>query len=157
VLQSLPGPPGCRFLPDAGGAILRRRERTRHSPATIIRRVPLLFSRLLAAASLAIAASMAAPAQTAKQLIAHRGASGSAPEHTFAAYKLAMAQHADFVEPDLGVTKDNVLICLHDDTLERTTDAAQVFAQRPSKVQMRQPGAHWLASDFTLEEVKRLD
>src|SRR5262245_11608031 len=74
----------------------------------------------------------APPRTIPKQAIAHRGASGYAPEHTLAAYRLAMAQKADFVEPDLAVTKDNVLICLHDDTLERTTDIAVVFPDRPS-------------------------
>ena len=69
-------------------------------------------------------------AGTAKQLIAHRGASGYAPEHTSAVYKLAIEQKADFVEPDLAVTKDHVLICLHDDTLERTTNVAEVFPDR---------------------------
>ena len=82
-----------------------------------------------------------------KQLIAHRGASGYAPEHTRAAYELAIAQHADFVEPDLAVTKDNVLICLHDDTLTRTTNVADVFPDR----------AKGMANDFTLAEIKRLD
>ncbi len=99
------------------------------------------------------------PAATAKkQLIAHRGASGYAPEHTPAAYTLAMEQQADFVEPDLAVTKDNVLICLHDDTLERTTNIAEVFGDRPSvNVRTRQPGKHWLANDFTIAEIKTLD
>jgi len=96
-------------------------------------------------------------AQGRKQLIAHRGASGSAPEHTIPSYTLAMDQKADFVEPDLGVTKDNVLVCLHDDTLERTTNIADVFPTRASKVELRQPGPHWLASDFTLAEIKQLD
>ena len=82
-----------------------------------------------------------------KQLIAHRGASGYAPEHTAAAYRLAMDQHADFVEPDLAVTKDNVLICLHDDSLARTTNVAEVFPDR----------AKGLANDFTIAEIKRLD
>ena len=67
-----------------------------------------------------------------KQLIGHRGASGYAPEHTEPAYKLAMQQKADFVEPDLAVSKDNVLVCLHDDTLERTTNVAEVFPDRAS-------------------------
>jgi len=94
-----------------------------------------------------VVASAGAAAQARKQLIAHRGASGYAPEHTAAAYRLAMEQHAEFVEPDLAVTKDGVLICLHDDTLNRTTNAAEVFPQREP----------WLANDFTLEEIKRLD
>src|SRR6266536_4610688 len=97
-----------------------------------------------------------------KQLIAHRGASGYAPEHTEASYRLAIEQKADFVEPDLAVSKDGVLVCLHDDTLERTTNAADVFADRPSKASdatesTRRPGKHWLANDFTVAELKRLD
>jgi glycerophosphoryl diester phosphodiesterase len=97
-------------------------------------------------------------ADAPKQLIAHRGASGYAPEHTPAAYRLAMEQKADFVEPDLAVTKDNVLICLHDDTLERTTNVAEIFPDRLSaNVPTRQPGKHWLANDFTIDEIKRLD
>lgn len=99
-------------------------------------------------------------AQTPKQLIAHRGASGYAPEHTLASYKLAMEQKADFVEPDLAVAKDNVLICLHDDTLERTTNIAEVFPDRPStNIPGRSRGTakRWLANDFTIAELKRLD
>src|SRR5438270_7175790 len=60
-------------------------------------------------------------------LIAHRGASGYAPEHTFNSYRIAMEQGADFVEQDLQVTKDGVLICLHDPDLGRTTNVAEVF------------------------------
>ena len=105
----------------------------------------------------ALTAGLSLQAQSTRQLIAHRGASGYAPEHTVAAYTLAMQQHADFVEPDLAVTKDNVLVCLHDDTLERTTNIAEVFADRPSTEPFRQPGPHWLANDFTVAEIKRLD
>jgi len=96
--------------------------------------------------------------QTRKAAIAHRGASGYAPEHTLASYRLAMEQHADFVEPDLAVSKDGVLICLHDDTLERTTDIARVFPDRPSaNVPGRGPAKRWLANDFTVAEIKKLD
>src|SRR5437899_2391535 len=97
-------------------------------------------------------------AQTAKQSIAHRGASGYAPEHTAAAYKLAMEQRVDFVEQDLGVTRDNELICIHDDTLERTTNVAKVFPDRASaNAPSRTPGKHWLVNDFTLAEIRQLD
>jgi glycerophosphoryl diester phosphodiesterase len=108
-----------------------------------------------------IAATMVAGAQpggSAKQAIAHRGASGYRPEHTVAAYKLAMEQKVDFVEQDLGVTRDNELICIHDDTLERTTNVAEVFPARSSpNVESRTPGPHWLVNDFTLAEIRRLD
>jgi glycerophosphoryl diester phosphodiesterase len=88
-----------------------------------------------------------------KQNIAHRGASAYAPEHTLAAYRLAVDQRADYVEQDLAVTRDGQLVCLHDDTLERTTNVEQVFPTRAT------PGEpqRWNANDFTLAEVKRLD
>lgn len=114
-------------------------------------------SALVLLAVLAAAGLSAQPART-KQAIAHRGASGYAPEHTAAAYKLAMDQKVDFVEPDLAVSKDNVLFCMHDDTLERTTNVAEVFPDRVStNYQARQPGKHWVGNDFTMAELKRLD
>jgi glycerophosphoryl diester phosphodiesterase len=125
---------------------------------TTIIRSPFPFTAaLLVIAVLAGAGPSAQPAR-AKQAIAHRGASGYAPEHTAAAYKLAMDMKTDFVEPDLAVSKDNVLFCMHDDTLERTTDVAQVFPDRVStNYQTRQPGKHWVGNDFTMAELKRLD
>jgi len=121
---------------------------------------PLIrFKRLRFILSLPLVGLVAIPhGQAAKQLIAHRGASGSSPEHTLAAYRIALDEGVDFVEPDLGVTKDNVLVCLHDDTLERTTNVAEVFPDRASPdAPSRQPGKHWLANDFTVAELKRLD
>jgi len=93
-------------------------------------------------------------------LIAHRGASGYAPEHTFAAYKLAMEQGADFVEQDLQITKDGVLICLHDPDLGRTTNVAEVFPGREAERDPEETGTPkrgWYTIDFTLAEIKRLD
>ena len=124
-----------------------------------MRMMPLAIWMALSVLALAIAPRAA---EAPKQLIAHRGASGYAPEHTAAAYKLAIEQKADFIEPDLAVTKDNILICLHDDTLERTTNVAEVFPDRASAPtaateSTRRPGKHWLANDFTLAEIKRLD
>src|SRR5436189_6208031 len=113
-----------------------------------------LLMTLLVFATVALPRAADAP----KQLIAHRGASGYAPEHTLASYRLALEQHADFVEPDLAVSKDGVLICLHDDTLERTTNVAKVFPGRPSPDAPRRGSEpRWLANDFTVDEMKRLD
>ncbi|MGH9844188.1 MAG: glycerophosphodiester phosphodiesterase family protein, partial [Blastocatellia bacterium] len=98
-----------------------------------------------------------------KILVAHRGASAYAPEHTLEAYQLAIEQRADYVEQDLQITKDGVLVCLHDLTLERTTNVEDVFPDRfRTDVSDDQPtGAqaakHWYVSDFTLAEIKRLD
>jgi glycerophosphoryl diester phosphodiesterase len=87
------------------------------------------------------------PPSSGARLIAHRGASAYAPEHTLAAYRLAVQQGADYVEQDLAVTKDGVLICLHDDSLARTTNVEELFPDR----------SPWLAVDFSLAEVKQLD
>ena len=115
---------------------------------------------MVVAALPAVAGVLFEAAGLRKQLIAHRGASAYAPEHTLEAYRLALEQRADFVEPDLAVTRDGVLICLHDDTLERTTNVAQVFPDRAASLpagSARGDGPHWIANDFTLAEVKRLD
>jgi glycerophosphoryl diester phosphodiesterase len=53
-------------------------------------------------------------------LIAHAGASGEAPENTFAAFELALAEHADGVEADVRLTADGVAIVIHDPRLDRT-------------------------------------
>lgn len=91
-----------------------------------------------------------------KQLIAHRGASAYAPEHTLAAYRLAIEHGADYVEQDLAVTRDGVLICLHDDTLERTSNVTEIYPDRFTEGPGG-PGKRWLASDFTLAELRGLD
>jgi glycerophosphoryl diester phosphodiesterase len=103
-------------------------------------------------------AAIAAPGARTKQAIAHRGASAYAPEHSLAAYRLALAQKADFIEQDLGVTRDNVLVCIHDDTLDRTSNVAEVFPDGPpARVPPLRSGPHWLVNDFTLADIRRLD
>lgn len=93
-----------------------------------------------------------------KILIAHRGASAYAPEHTIASYRLAIEQGADYVEQDLAITKDGVLICLHDMTLERTTNVEEVFPDRFREEEKDgKKIKSWYAVDFTLAEIKRLD
>ena len=57
-------------------------------------------------------------------MIAHRGASGYRPEHTLEAYRLAIRQGADFIEPDLVATKDGVLVARHENEISGTTDVA---------------------------------
>jgi glycerophosphoryl diester phosphodiesterase len=95
-------------------------------------------------------------ADGAKTLVAHRGASAYAPEHTLAAYRLALEQKADYVEQDLAVTKDLILICLHDESLERTTNVEELFPDR-AVVDPATGRKQWLAVDFTLAEIKQLD
>ena len=109
---------------------------------------------LSGAALLAQGERQAFPHYTRPTLIAHRGASAYAPEHTMEAYRLAIKQGADFVEPDLQITKDGVLVCMHDTTLQRTTNVRQVFPDRGREVNGRKT---WPVADFTLEEVQKLD
>lgn len=58
------------------------------------------------------------------ELVAHRGASHARPEHTLAAYELAIAQGADGVECDVRLTRDGHLVCVHDRTVDRTSDGS---------------------------------
>ncbi len=102
---------------------------------------------------------MGATLKPDKVLVAHRGASAYAPEHTLEAYRLAITQGADFVEQDLQISKDGVLVCLHDLTLERTTNVEEVFPGRSRPGQSGAEGGsrRWYVSDFTLAELKQLD
>jgi glycerophosphoryl diester phosphodiesterase len=106
------------------------------------------------ACALAADAPRAFPPYAKPTLIAHRGASWDAPEHTVAAYELALKQGADFVEPDLQMTKDGVLVCLHDTTLERTTDVEERFADRAAVVNGKKT---WPVAQFSLAEIRMLD
>ena len=97
-------------------------------------------------------------AATTRWLIAHRGASAYAPENTVPAFTLAAEQGATFVEFDLQLTKDRQIVCLHDNSLERTTDVEEVFPDR-FRLSGEGPQAtrRWMIDDFTFAELKRLD
>src|SRR5919107_3041481 len=93
----------------------------------VSRTKPIIF--VLAAAMAALAAVVLADAGSAARKlpadapvlnVGHRGASGYAPEHTIPAYDLALKMGADYIEQDLQLTKDGVLVVLHDETLDRT-------------------------------------
>jgi glycerophosphoryl diester phosphodiesterase len=117
-----------------------------------------LRSRLTLVSLVAVLGTAADAQGPRRTNVAHRGASAYAPEHTLAAYRLALTQGADYVEQDLAVTKDGVLICLHDPTLERTTNVEQLFPDRASTVTWEGKTVKaWLANDFTLAEIKQLD
>ncbi|CAN5351491.1 glycerophosphodiester phosphodiesterase [soil metagenome] len=114
----------------------------------------ILSVLLLCAASAASAQTMAHPL-----VIAHRGASGLRPEHTRAAYELAIDQGADFIEPDLVMSKDGALIVRHENEIGGTTDVAAhpEFADRhATKTIDGQPITGWFTEDFTLAELKTL-
>ncbi|WP_246844210.1 glycerophosphodiester phosphodiesterase family protein [Hydrocoleum sp. CS-953] len=90
-------------------------------------------------------------------VIGHRGASGQFPEHTLEAYRLAIVQGADFVEPDLVITSDGVLIARHEPMLGDTTNVADVFPDRETtKILDGEEVTDYFAEDFTLAEIKQL-
>ena len=92
-------------------------------------------------------------------VIGHRGASGYRPEHTLAAYRLAIAQGADYIEPDLVSTKDHVLVARHENEISGTTDVSSrpEFADRKTtKVIDGVSTTGWFTEDFTLAELKTL-
>ncbi|MBO0855918.1 MAG: glycerophosphodiester phosphodiesterase, partial [Nocardia sp.] len=71
-------------------------------------------------------------------VVAHRGASGTLPEHTLAAYELALNEGADGVECDVRLTRDGHLVCVHDRTVDRTASGTG------------------LVSEMTLDELREL-
>jgi glycerophosphoryl diester phosphodiesterase len=99
----------------------------------------------------------ASPTGARPLVIAHRGASGHRPEHTLAAYALAIDMGADFVEPDLVSTKDSVLVARHENEIGGTTDVASRFPGRKTTRTIdgtRVTG--WFSEDFTLAELRTL-
>jgi glycerophosphoryl diester phosphodiesterase len=105
-------------------------------------------------------------------IIAHRGASGLRPEHTLAAYRLAIAQGADFIEPDLVPTKDGILVARHenalaildsDGSINRSNTTTDVFKypqfqdRLTTKIIDSQTITGWFTEDFTLAELKTIN
>ena len=92
-------------------------------------------------------------------VIAHRGASGYRPEHTLAAYALAIRLGADYIEPDLVSTKDGILVARHENEISGTTDVASraEFADRRGRKVVDGAALEgWFTEDFTLKELKTL-
>jgi glycerophosphoryl diester phosphodiesterase len=121
--------------------------------------LPLLISILLPACSVAESQAMEKPLDHHVIIIAHRGASGERPEHTIASYTLAIEQGADFIEPDLVLTKDGVLVARHENEISETTDvsARPEFADRKTtKTIDGQKMTGWFTEDFTLAELQTL-
>ncbi|HVZ98834.1 MAG TPA: glycerophosphodiester phosphodiesterase [Caulobacterales bacterium] len=114
---------------------------------------------LIGAAALGACAGMRAAEAKPPVVIAHRGASGERPEHTMAAYARAIDQGADYIEPDLVLSKDGVLICRHENEISGTTDVAgraEFAARRTTKLVDGASVSGWFAENFTLAELKTL-
>lgn len=111
---------------------------------------------LIAASALGTPAALARPDCL---VIAHRGASGYLPEHTLAAYALGAQLGADYVEPDLVMTRDGVLVARHEAALSGTTDVAahpEFAARRRARELDGRTVSDWFTDDFTLAELRTL-
>ncbi len=92
-------------------------------------------------------------------VVGHRGASGYAPEHTIRSYTLALDLGADYIEPDLVMSKDGALIIRHENEISLTTNVSTVAkfkARKTKKVVDGENMTGWFTEDFTLEELKSL-
>jgi glycerophosphoryl diester phosphodiesterase len=92
-------------------------------------------------------------------IIGHRGCSGERPEHTLASYSLAIDQGADYIEPDLVMTKDGILVARHENEISGTTDVAtrpEFAARNTTKIIDGEKYSGWFTEDFTLLELKTL-
>jgi glycerophosphoryl diester phosphodiesterase len=112
------------------------------------------------AIALGVASTAGAAAAAKKPLVfAHRGASALRPEHTLGAYAKAIADGADFIEPDLVPTKDGVLVARHENNIVETTDVAdhpEFASRRTTKTIDGEQQSGWFTEDFTLAELKTL-
>ncbi|WP_411340670.1 glycerophosphodiester phosphodiesterase [Sphingopyxis sp. J-6] len=124
------------------------------------RRLAALLAALLSAGCSADAVT-AQPTLDGRSpiVIAHRGASGERPEHTLASYRLAIELGADYIEPDLVLTRDGVLVARHENEISETTDVADRPAyagRKTTKTIDGQAVTGWFTEDFTLAELKTL-
>jgi glycerophosphoryl diester phosphodiesterase len=92
-------------------------------------------------------------------IVGHRGASGERPESTLLAFRQAIAEGADVIEPDLEVTKDGHLVVRHENEISQTTDVAsraEFAARKTTKSVQGQSVTGWFTEDFTLAELKTI-
>ena len=117
-----------------------------------------LLLSLAVAPSVAMSAESSTPSSKAS-VYGHRGASALRPEHTLAASAQAIADGADYIEPDLVMTKDGVMVARHENEIGGTTDVAEhkEFAKRrTTRIIDGQKVEGWFTEDFTLAELKTL-
>ena len=86
-------------------------------------------------------------------LIAHRGASGHAPENTLAAFKKAVTLGTAFIETDLQLTRDARLVAIHDETVNRTTNGKGAVHDMTLAELRRLDAGSWFGSEFAGERI----
>jgi glycerophosphoryl diester phosphodiesterase len=146
----------------AGDPNRRYREMRKYKLAAVLMVILVAFAAPAVQAAPETESSLDGPVLN----IGHRGASAYAPEHTFAAYDLALEQGADYIEIDLQMTADGVLVALHDKTLNRTADAPEGVPERYCRglvskktleqIQMCDAGS-WFSPEFAGEQIPTLE
>ncbi|MGE4063276.1 MAG: glycerophosphodiester phosphodiesterase family protein [Rhodospirillaceae bacterium] len=119
----------------------------------------MLIRNTIIVAALIAATSVSAqrPNDKFPLIIGHRGASGSLPDHTIEAYELAVAQGADYIEPDFVASKDGYLFARHENELSQTTNVAEVFPDKKTKKVIEGKTVEgWFSEDLTHDEIKKL-
>ncbi len=124
------------------------------------RRQAMTMSGAALVAAVAGGRAMAGTLRGDKPLVfGHRGCSALRPEHTLASYAKAIADGADFIEPDLVATRDGVLVVRHENNIAETSDVAghpEFAGRRTTKTVDGQAMTGWFTEDFTLAELKTL-
>ena len=107
-----------------------------HAAGTRIRMRTILVAIPLGCALMCTSCTNDASSGSARRItvIAHRGDSSNAPENTLAAFRSALAAKADYVELDARPSADGTLYCLHDETLDRTTDAVSLLERKKIRI-----------------------
>lgn len=115
----------------------------------------MFYMQILRVFALCVALTHVAMADQQMLVIAHRGDSGHFPEHTLEAYQSAIDKGADYIEPDLVITRDGVLVARHDIYLSTSTNVADLpeFATRKRVFQGRDD---WFVFDFSYAELQKL-
>jgi glycerophosphoryl diester phosphodiesterase len=117
----------------------------------------IILSALVAAAATGFSASAQRPSDRHPLIIGHRGASGYLPDHTIESYELAVAQGADYIEPDFVASKDGYLFARHENELSLSTNVAEVFPDKKSKRTIEGKDVEgWFSEDLTHDEIKKL-
>ena len=90
-------------------------------------------------------------------VIAHRGASGTAPENTLASIKLALEMHVDMIEIDIHLSKDSIPVVIHDETLNRTTNGKGKVKDFSVKELKKLDAGKWFSDKYINEEIPTLE
>ncbi len=139
---------------------MKRRRETKPELCCIPAAAALILTMLTCAPAgkkIGIAQDKQVKAPMKSLVIAHRGASGLAPENTLAAVQKAMALKADMIEIDVHQTQDSVIVVIHDDTIDRTTDGKGKVRELSFREIRKYDAGSWFHADYRGEKIPALE